>query len=51
MPVIEYYNTYRTVSTASVAQVHGPIYQGSIEQWKQYEQHLKPLIVSLGEPS
>ncbi len=37
-----------TVKTASVVQVRKPIYTGSIDRWRRYEKHLKPLLQELG---
>ena len=32
------------IKTASAAQVRKPIYQTSIQRWRVYEKHLRPLI-------
>ncbi len=45
---LEFYNSGRTVVTASYAQVRQPIYSSSIERWRNYEQHLQPLLQELG---
>jgi len=37
------------VRTASYWQVRQPIYQSSVEKWRQYEQHIQPLIESLSD--
>jgi tetratricopeptide (TPR) repeat protein len=34
----------RAVLTASKAQVTKPVYKSSVEKWKRYEKHLKPLV-------
>ncbi len=39
------------VRTASYWQVRQPIYQTSVEKWRRYEQHIQPLIESLGDLS
>lgn len=36
------------VKTASAAQVRKPIYKSSVERWRVYEKHLRPLIHVLG---
>lgn len=43
------HKTERTVKTASVAQVREPVYTSSVERWRRYEKHLKPLFDALGE--
>ena len=40
---LNFYENPRHVQTASVGQVHKPIYKGAIDSWKKYEKHLKPL--------
>jgi hypothetical protein len=35
------------VTTMSIAQVRNPIYNSSINSWKNYEQYLKPLFDEL----
>jgi Tfp pilus assembly protein PilF len=45
---LRYYESERTVRTASLDQVRKPIYTSSIGRWKHYEQHLAPLIAALG---
>lgn len=42
-----FYNTDRTVATASTDQVRKPMYTSSIGKWHRYEQHVKPLIDAL----
>ena len=46
---LQFHQTDRPVKTASAEQVRRPIYQGSVELWKQYEDELQPLI-SVLEP-
>ena len=48
---LEFYKTKRSINTASSEQVRQPMYSGSIDAWKNYENHigilsetLKPLI-------
>jgi tetratricopeptide (TPR) repeat protein len=40
---LAFHRTKRTVATPSATQVRQPIYQGSVQLWKNYEQQLKPL--------
>nr|WP_250646748.1 tetratricopeptide repeat-containing sulfotransferase family protein [Pseudemcibacter aquimaris] len=40
---LEFHKNKRTVHTASVAQVRKPIYKSSVERWKNFGDHLKPL--------
>lgn len=40
---LRFYETKRTVTTASYDQVRRPIYQSSIGRWKNYAAHLAPL--------
>ena len=40
---LRFYDTIRTVSTASFNQVRQPIYQTSKARWRHYAQHLGPL--------
>jgi hypothetical protein len=39
----------RAVHTASVLQARQPIYNTSVNRWKNYQHHLKPLLGALGE--
>ena len=39
----------RPVDTASVWQVRQPIYRNSVARWRNYRQHLQPLIDALGD--
>ena len=46
---ISFYETDRSVRTASSEQVRRPINKECMERWKPYSKHLKPLLNSLGE--
>ena len=41
---LEFYKNERLVKTASLAQVNKPIYKTSVERWRNFAQHLHPLI-------
>jgi len=41
---LRFYETKRTVRTASVAQVRKPIYSSSVARWKRFKKHLSPLF-------
>jgi tetratricopeptide (TPR) repeat protein len=45
---LEFHNTARQVRTLSAQQVRQPVYRQSIGRWRQYAQHLGPLLDSLG---
>lgn len=45
---LSYFNTRRTVKTASFLQVRQPIYQTSKGRWKNYERHLEPIAKRIG---
>jgi tetratricopeptide (TPR) repeat protein len=45
--VLQFYETKRDVKTASNWQVRQPIYDRSLARWKNYEQHIAPLIEAL----
>jgi tetratricopeptide (TPR) repeat protein len=45
---LRFYENDRAVRTASSQQVRQPIYRGGVDQWRHYEQWLKPLQQSLG---
>ena len=45
---LRFYETERSVKTASVTQVRQPVYMGSIGRWRKYERYLKPLLDELG---
>ena len=44
---LTFYNTKRHVATASQEQVSQPIYNSSINRWKNYEPHIQTLIKEL----
>jgi hypothetical protein len=44
---LSFHETRRTISTASYDQVRKPMHSESIGRWRQYEQHLGPLIDEL----
>ncbi len=44
---LDFYNTKRSIRTASVTQVRRPIYASSVERWRHYEIFLEPLLVAL----
>lgn len=46
---LEFYKTKRVVKTASVYQVRKPIYNSSLERWRNYESHLGPLLEILNK--
>lgn len=46
---LRFYETPRTVSTASYDQVRQPMYQHSVERWRRYDRHLDPLRRALTE--
>lgn len=46
---LEFHETERGVQTPSRWQVRQPIYRSSLERWRHYEQHLKPLEQALGQ--
>jgi hypothetical protein len=45
---LKFYETERSVKTASLSQVRQPIYNTAIGRWKKYEPYLKPLLNELG---
>jgi tetratricopeptide (TPR) repeat protein len=44
-----FHETERTVTTISRWQVRQPIYQSSVQRWKNYGDKLQPLVKSLGD--
>jgi len=46
---LEFYNSKRSVKTASITQVRQPIYTSSMERWRRYEKFLDPLKEGLGD--
>lgn len=47
--VLKFQENERGVSTASKWQVRQPLYRSSVDRWKPYERHLRPLIDALDE--
>ena len=45
---LKFHENKRDVQTASALQVRKKIYQGSSNDWKKYQDYLKPLVKSLG---
>jgi len=45
---LEFYKTERNIRTPSSEQVRQPIYKTGLEQWRNFEDHLQPLIEALG---
>jgi hypothetical protein len=45
---LDFHKTERAVKTVSAFQVRKKMYKGSSQAWRNYEEHLKPLINSLG---
>ena len=46
---VEFHKTVRSVRTASSEQVRQPIYREGLEQWKNFEPWLAPLVEALGD--
>lgn len=46
---LDFHKNKRSIRTASVTQVRRPIYNSSVARWKQYEEHLGPLLATLGD--
>jgi len=46
---LDFYNTNRSIRTASMTQVRQPIYNSSVERWRHYEKFLDPLLDELGD--
>ena len=44
---LRFYENKRTVITASYQQVRRPIYHSSVQRWRNYENHLQPLLAEL----
>ena len=44
---LEFHKTRRSVQTSSSGQVRQAMYQGSSEAWRNYEEHLAPMIEAL----
>lgn len=45
--VLKFYETKRSVATASYDQVRQKMYTKSMQRWKNYEQHIDPLVSAL----
>ena len=45
---LEYHKTQRNIRTPSSEQVRQPIFSTALEQWRNFEKHLKPLTDALG---
>ncbi|MGH7024583.1 MAG: sulfotransferase [Caulobacteraceae bacterium] len=45
---LDFHQTRRPVTTASVEQVRRPIYASSVGRWRRYQAHLDPLFDALG---
>jgi len=41
---LEFHKTERSVRTASSEQVRQPLYTGAVEQWRNYDPWLEPLV-------
>jgi len=46
---VEFHKTERSVRTPSSEQVRQPIFRDGLDQWKQYEAWLGPLLAALGD--
>ncbi|MBL4697824.1 MAG: sulfotransferase, partial [Phycisphaerales bacterium] len=46
---LRFHESKKHVGTASSVQVRRPIYQTSRQRWRNYEQHLGPLLDQLGD--
>jgi tetratricopeptide (TPR) repeat protein len=46
---LDFHTTRRAVKTASVGQVRQALYSTSVNQWRNYEPNLRPLIDALGD--
>jgi hypothetical protein len=44
---VEFYNTERSVRTPSSEQVRRPIFREGLDQWRNYEPWLNPLMAAL----
>ena len=45
---VEFHKTERAVRTPSSEQVRQPIYTTGMDQWRNFEEHLEPLVIALG---
>lgn len=46
---LRFHETKRPAYTSSIDQVRQPLYDSSVGRWRQYQQHLAPLIDALGD--
>jgi len=46
---VEFHKTERAVRTPSSEQVRQPIYTTGMDQWRNFEEHLQPLVNALGD--
>jgi tetratricopeptide (TPR) repeat protein len=46
---LDFQNNRRRVATLSITQVRQPVYTSSVERWRNYKDHLGPLIKELGD--
>jgi tetratricopeptide (TPR) repeat protein len=46
---LEFQDNRRHVKTISITQVRQPLYTSSVERWRNYEKHLRPLLDALGD--
>ena len=46
---LRFHESDRQVMTASAIQVRRPIYRDSVDKWRRYEAHLRPLLDALGD--
>jgi hypothetical protein len=46
---LRFFETERSVRTASASQVRKPIYNTSTNRWRRYEKHLGPLLEEIGD--
>jgi hypothetical protein len=46
---LKFYQTQRSVRTASAEQVRQPIYTSSVGHWRNFETQLRPLARALGD--
>ena len=47
--VLEFHKNKRTIKTASIGQVRSKMYKSSLSGWKNYEQHLQPMLKILDQ--
>jgi hypothetical protein len=44
---LRFHENHRTVETATIDQVRRPMYRSSVGRWRQYENHLAPIMAAL----